>query len=185
LGSKEAWTTLSTQLFVDESKANGFLLAAVSIPCRDVDRLRSVIGGLHLRYQVRIHFRREQVSRQRQILDTLTAVGGISAVIYDATRFDSHKAGRNAAIARMADDAALARASRIVLESDDSVVEQDRVIIRKRLAQADLDGSVGVDHCRASAERLLAIPDVVAWCWAKGGAWRRDVQPLIKEVVEL
>jgi hypothetical protein len=176
---------VSVQLFVDESKAKGFLLAAASVPCSDVDRIRAAIGALHLRHQVRIHFRREQTTRQRKILEVLTSIGGISAVIYDATRFNDHKAGRNAAIARLADDAARLRASRIVLESDDSVADQDRLIIQKRLKQVELSDVIGVDHCRASGERLLAIPDAVAWCYAKGGAWRRDVMPLVKEVVEL
>jgi hypothetical protein len=176
---------VSVQIFVDESKAAGFLLAAAAVPCSEVDRLRAAVGALHLRHQVRIHFRREQTTRQRKILETLNTVGGISAVIYDATRFNDHKAGRNAAISRLADDAARMQASRIVLESDDSVVEQDRLIIAKRLKQAELDDVIGVDHCRASGERLLAIPDAVVWCYAKGGPWRRDVMPLVKEVIEL
>jgi hypothetical protein len=176
---------VSVEIFVDESKAKGFLLAAASISCGDVDRLRTTIGSLQLRHQVRIHFRREQTSRQNQILEALIAAGGIRTVVYDATRYGSHKAGRDAAIARMADDAAALGAARIVIEADDSAVDQDRAIIKRRLAVAGINGTIGVDHCRASEVRLLAVPDVVAWCYAKGGTWRQRADPLISDVVTL
>lgn len=29
---------------------------------------------------------------------------------------------------------------------------------------------------------LLAVPDAIAWCWAKGGQWRDRVQLLVTEV---
>jgi hypothetical protein len=38
------------------------------------------------------------------------------------------------------------------------------------------------EHRRASAEQLLAIPDVIAWCWAKGGDWRRRVERAVIDV---
>jgi hypothetical protein len=176
---------VSVQIFCDEGKSKGFLLAAASISCSDVDRLRGEIAGLLLRRQVRIHFRREQASRQRMILDSLIAAGGICTVVYDATRYGSQKAGRDAAIERMADHAAIVGASRIVLESDDSAVARDQAIIKRQLKRAGIDGTTGIDHCRASEVPLLAVPDVVAWCYAKGGTWRQRAEPLISDVVTL
>ena len=176
---------MSSQIFVDESKDKGFLLAASSISCADIGRLQSEISSLLLRRQVRIHFRREQEARRLRILEALTTAGRIRTVVFDATRFDSMKAGRVAAITRMADYAAAVRASRIVIESDDSAAEQDRKVIRRQLAAAGLDGIVGVDHCRACEVPLLAVPDVVAWCYAKGGIWRQRAEPLISDVVIL
>jgi len=38
------------------------------------------------------------------------------------------------------------------------------------------------EHRRASSEVLLALPDAVAWCWAKGGDWRRRIAPAVTEV---
>ena len=37
-------------------------------------------------------------------------------------------------------------------------------------------------HQRAHAELLLALPDVVAWCWVRSGDWRRRVSPIITTV---
>jgi hypothetical protein len=38
------------------------------------------------------------------------------------------------------------------------------------------------EHQRASAEQLLAIPDAIAWCWVKGGHWRRQIEPAVTSV---
>jgi len=176
---------VSVEIFCDESKAKGFLLAAASLPCGDGTRLQAEVTALLLRPQVRIHFRREQTPRQKLILDTLITAGGISTVVYDATRYGSNKAGRDAAIERMADHAAMVGASRIVLEADDSAVDQDQAIIKRQLKRAGIDGTTGIDHCRASEVPLLAVPDVVAWCYAKGGTWRQRAEPLISDVVTL
>jgi hypothetical protein len=40
-------------------------------------------------------------------------------------------------------------------------------------------------HKRANEEPLLAIPDAVAWSWAKGGHWRRRVTGIVADVVRL
>jgi hypothetical protein len=37
-------------------------------------------------------------------------------------------------------------------------------------------------HMRAREECLLAMPDGVAWGWARGGRWRAKVQRLVKDV---
>jgi hypothetical protein len=35
---------------------------------------------------------------------------------------------------------------------------------------------------RGTSEELLWIPDAIAWCWARGGAWRQRVVPLIDDI---
>jgi hypothetical protein len=32
---------------------------------------------------------------------------------------------------------------------------------------------------------LLAIPDAIAWCWAKGGDWRRRIESVVTDVREV
>ena len=29
---------------------------------------------------------------------------------------------------------------------------------------------------------LLTVPDAIAWCWARGGAWRERIQPVVRYV---
>jgi hypothetical protein len=40
-------------------------------------------------------------------------------------------------------------------------------------------------HRRAASELLLAVPDAIAWCWAKGGHWRRRVERIVTDVREV
>jgi hypothetical protein len=174
------------QIFVDESKADGFLLAAAPIPCSAVSRIRAEVTRLHLPRQVRLHFTTESPQRRKQIIGAFASLGDISAIVYDASGFGKDgKAGRDAAIARMAASAAMMPASRIILERDDSVVDQDSAIIKAQLVEAGVEHVVGVDHLRAREEPLLAIPDALAWCWTKGGEWRKLAEPLIADVVLL
>lgn len=35
------------------------------------------------------------------------------------------------------------------------------------------------EHRRAREELFLAIPDAIAWCWARGGTWRQRVEPVV------
>lgn len=175
---------MSSHVFCDESKARGFVLVASYVPCREVTRLREAVDALTLRRQVRIHFRREDDPRKEKILAALIDAKCTETVVYDARRH-SHKDGRDLAIAAMADDAAAARAQRIVVETDHSVVANDKLIIAARLALADREELTSSDHMLASEEGLLAVPDAVAWCYAKGGVWGKRAQPLIKRVVIL
>ncbi|GAB90929.1 hypothetical protein GORHZ_119_00580 [Gordonia rhizosphera NBRC 16068] len=38
------------------------------------------------------------------------------------------------------------------------------------------------EHQRPAAEPMLWVSDAVVWCYAKGGEWRRRVQPVINSV---
>lgn len=174
---------MSVQTFVDECKAGGFSLAAASIPCQDVPRLRAAVNSMRLPTQVRIHFVAESAQRRKSIMSALVDGGGISAKVYDARRFGDSKEGRDKAVARMAADQAAIPASRIVLETDDSAADADQVIIRQQLDKAGVTDQVGVDHMRARDEPLLAIPDALAWCFTKVGEWWKLAEPLIADVV--
>src|SRR5262249_44862768 len=125
----------------------------------------------------------ESPQRRKLIISTFASIGDVSSIIYDASSYSDGKVGRDAAITEMAARAARIPARRIVLERDDSAVEQDMRIIKTQLAVADVGDVVGVDHLRAREEPLLGIPDAIAWCWAKGGEWRKLADPLIADVV--
>jgi len=40
-------------------------------------------------------------------------------------------------------------------------------------------------HQRAHEEPLLALPDVVAWCWVRSGDWRRRIGPILADVRQI
>ena len=47
---------------------------------------------------------------------------------------------------------------------------------------ADCRDTLRYEHQRSHAEALLAVPDAIAWCWAKGGAWRTLIGPAVTAI---
>jgi hypothetical protein len=58
----------------------------------------------------------------------------------------------------------------------------DKRLLYQQVRAAGVADTLRYDHMRAHEECLLAIPDAVAWCWAKGGRWRTKIQPIVSEV---
>ena len=52
----------------------------------------------------------------------------------------------------------------------------------ERVRAAGCAETLRYQHQWAHEEPLPAIPDAVAWCRAKGGEWRRRVEPIIERV---
>jgi hypothetical protein len=175
---------MGAHIFADESKRSSFVLAAAFIPADELTKTRQLVASLRLPGQRRLHFVGEQDSRRRQILQAL-AGAGIQAVIYDGAGFRDGKIARDAAVARLAADAIRLRAQRLVLELDDSVAAKDRRVIREQLMKAGAPDGLLYEHLRAHEECLLSIPDAIAWSWSKAGPWRKQIEPLVTEVVVL
>lgn len=86
---------------------------------------------------------------------------GACVTVYDASDV-RHRAPRDAALERIADDLAKMGAGRLVLERDDSVHDSDRRVIRERCQVPDCLGLLVYEHMKAHEEPLLGIPDAVA-----------------------
>ncbi len=175
---------MGAHIFADESKRSSFVLVAAVIPPDDLTRMRQLVGSLRLPGQRRLHFVGEQDSRRRQILQALVGAD-IQTVIYDGAGFRDVKVARDTAVARLAADAIRMHAHRLVLELDDSVAAKDRLVIREQLMKAGAPDGLLYEHLRAHEECLLSIPDAVAWSWSKAGPWRKQIEPLVAEVVVL
>ncbi len=59
----------------------------------------------------------------------------------------------------------------LVFEQDDSLLSWDNQHLIEFTRAAGYRDTLGYQHGRASDEHLLAIPDAIASCWAKGGDW--------------
>jgi hypothetical protein len=172
---------VSSHIFVDETKHRDYLLVASIHVSGDVDELRKLLRGLVLKGQRRVHMKKESEPRKRAIA-TAICVAGVKATIYDAGRGYSDELDARAACLRaLVADAACQDDALLVLEQDDSLLEWDRRQLYSLARQARLP-LLRYEHRRASAEQLLAIPDAIAWSWAKGGDWRRRIQPVVTSV---
>lgn len=172
---------MSTHIFVDETKRNGYLLVAGVVLHGDLAAARKVIRGLVLPGQRRLHMKNESDSRKRAIASAIVELS-VQVTVYDAgKRYRNEQERRSACLRSLVGDAAARSASMIVLEQDDTLVVGDRKLLYRAVRDADCP-DLRYEHRRATAEQLLAIPDAVAWCWAKGGDWRRRVESVVVDV---
>lgn len=125
---------------------------------------------------------KESEPRRRLIADTIVR-SGVTAVVVDAGRAYPHELDARAACLRgVITFAHNANATRLVLEQDDSLLSWDARRLWEITGQVGCRDTLRYSHARASDELLLAIPDAVAWCWAKGGHWRDRIRPVVTGV---
>lgn len=172
----------SSTLFIDESKARGYLVVAAVVIPADLAALRRAVDELRLRGQRRLHFAKESDSRRRLILSALHAAD-VRALAYRAHERDD-LASRALCLNAVVEDAVRLGASRLVLEQDDSIIGRDRQLLFEQLQRTG-HRDLGYEHARAATESLLAIPDAIAWSIARGGQWRRRIDPMLEQLTEL
>lgn len=172
---------MSSHIFVDETKDRDYLLVASIHVSGELDELRKLMRGLVLKGQRRVHMKKESDSRKRAIAAAICGAG-VTATIYDAgRRYRDELDARAACLRGLVDDAAHQGDILLVLEQDDSLLDWDRRRLYALVRDAHFP-QLRYEHRRASAEQLLAIPDAIAWCWAKGGDWRRRIGPAVTTV---
>lgn len=79
---------------------------------------------------------------------------------------------------------AIEATTRLTIEQDDSLVAADRAYLYDAVRRHRAPDLV-YHHCRPQEEPLLWVSDAVVWCYAKGGEWRRRVQPIIGSVTSV
>lgn len=130
----------------------------------------------------------ERDSRRHAIADTVARMAdlGLETTIYDAGRRHRNERERRACCLRaLVLDAAQLPQSTITFDLDESMMSWDRQQMIELTRALGCGDRVRYSHATRSAEVLLAIPDAVAWCWARGGAWRRRIEPIVRSVQEV
>lgn len=173
---------MTDHVFVDETKRRDYLLVASVVASHDLDVLRRELRGLVLPGQRRLHMKDENDQRRRSIATAIVRSRS-QAVIYDAgSRRKTERESREACLQALVADLAQRGNTMLVLEQDDSLVNWDNQRLIEFTRAAGCRETVRYEHRHAAAEQLLALPDAIAWCWAKGGDWRRRVQPVVTAV---
>lgn len=176
---------MSVHIFVDETKQRDYLMVAGVVLPHDLQPLRRAVRELLLPGQRRLHMKDESDPRRRAIISALVQMD-IRATIYDAGR--SHRTQRDARAAclrALVADAASTGAGMLILEQDDSLLSWDNQRLIEYTRASGCRDSLRYEHRRAAQEQLLAIPDAIAWSWAKGGDWKRRIQPIVNDVQEV
>src|SRR5206468_2749532 len=162
---------MAEHAFADEYKERCYLVAAAIFPSADLARARRTIGRLVLPGQRRIHFANERDSRRRQIVNVIVDLAP-EVIIYDASAHRGDHARRAACLTQAVADLIKRQAELFVLERDDTSLEGDKRLLYRELRAAEQGDNLRYRHLRAHEEPLLAVPDAMAWCWAKGSHWQ-------------
>lgn len=172
-----------SHLYIDESKAKGYTLVAAAVIPGDVLALRKEIAKLRKRGQRRVHFVKEDDSRRREIIAAFSDLG-VQVCLFHAQGMTEPE-GREACLSAMVARAAAGGTRRIVLEKDASIENWDRRILYRELGKHGARDLITYQHEAAYDEPLLWIPDGIAWCYSRGGDWRRRIDGLIVDVTKL
>jgi hypothetical protein len=172
---------MSGHVYVDETMARGFAMIAVRLRPNEVVRARQRVRALLLPGQRRLHFVDEKDARRKLIIDVVAELP-VTAIVYNAPNAETKQRARRRCLRALVGECAARGDHLLVLERVDSLLGEDkRVIVQTRREHACED-TLRFEHLRAYEECLLWIPDVIAWCWARGGVWRQRVEPLIERV---
>lgn len=177
---------MSVKMFVDETKAKSYLVVAAAGIHTELQTCGKELRSLILPGQRALHMNSESTPRRRAIADTVARMKdlGVAATIYDAGKRGPTDKDRRARClgALVADAAALEADVRITFDLDETMTKWDRQKMIEFTRAADTRDRVTYLHRTRQTEMMLAIPDVVAWCWARGGDWRRRVEPVVSDV---
>ncbi|OBB32209.1 hypothetical protein A5763_11220 [Mycolicibacterium fortuitum] len=165
-------------IYVDETKQRDYLLVASVHAPADLTALRQVVRGLLLPGQRYLHMKNEKDGRKRTIAQAFVGAG-VQATVYRAgAEYRNERERRSACLRALIDDHASLNAH-IVLDEDETMVRFDNQKLVEYTRAAGCRDILRYEHKRSHTEALLAIPDAIAWCWAKGGEWRKLIQPAI------
>lgn len=169
-------------VFVDESKQRDYLLVAAVVMPSDLAEARRSLRSLVMPGQRRLHMKKESDARRRAIIDAITATGA-AAIIYNAGRPGRHELdAREVCLRAVVTDVAAAGHRMLIIEQDDSLLWWDRQRLIEITRAVGCRTTLRYEHRRAEQDMLLAVPDAISWCWAKGGQWHDRVRPLVTEV---
>ncbi|MEV8376913.1 hypothetical protein AB0P21_29490 [Kribbella sp. NPDC056861] len=165
---------MPVHVFVDETKSRGLLMAAARCQADDVAVHRKALRSLLLPGQERLHFNHERDPHRKKIVRTISEFR-LTVDIYHAER-DNTAARQRCLEAIVRDNAATAE--RLVVERDESTYGTDGKVLNAATHRFGCHGKLRWDLLAAKADPLLWVPDAVAWCWMRGGEWRRMIQGL-------
>jgi hypothetical protein len=170
-------------IYIDETKERGYVLAASTHVASDVDALRKTLrDNLVLRGQARIHMATERDSRRREISDIICRAGVTATVCNAEQRYRDPLDARAACLQAIVADIPPGMETLLVVEQDDSILHWDKQFLYNAVRAASLAHTVRYVHHRARTELLLSVPDAIAWCWARGGSWRKRILPAVSTV---
>lgn len=181
---------MTLHAFIDESRrGNRYLMAVVMVTPPQLTPLRQQMRRLLMPGERELHFKKEKEPRKRSLAQQVARLH-FETAIYVAPWNRSDEPARQACLARITHDLIMRDAQLMVLDSRNSWDGNDRDFHDRSTLQRILDkqprgGHLVFQHVDSTAEALLWLADVVAWCWGAGGAWRQKIGPVVTETASV
>jgi hypothetical protein len=165
---------MGEHIFVDETKARGFILVAVRVDNRDVARLRRAMRGLLMPGQERIHFGKESNRRRKLILAEL-ARHKIRFITVQSQERDLGLARKECLETLLHELVGTKVDAHIVIERDEGLIRQDTQVLAKFIRGQTNSGSLSYEFLAPRDDPGLWSADAIAWAIQRGGDWIRRI----------
>ena len=174
---------MSWNTYVDESARQSYLLCGVNVEQSRTAELRSNLRALRPPAQTRIHMYRESKATQERIVRELLTLEIHAWIIRVSRQVSKLPNSRHLAI-RSTSQIESMRRSRLLVFDQSSSHLADRRSLSEVASAVDFQFP-HYRHMNSRHEPLLWLPDIIAWCYGRGGPWRDAVEPLVDEVIEI
>lgn len=176
--------------FIDESRrGDQYLMAVALVTPRQLTPLRQRMHQLLLPGERELHFAKEQEPRKRRVTACIARLP-IEVIIYAGTCARGDEPVRQACLTTLTENLVVAEAQLMVLDSRNNWQgndrdRHDRSTLQRVLGKSRHSSNLVFQHVDSKFESLLWIADVAAWCWGAGGEWRRQIRPIVREVIPI
>ena len=171
-------------VLVDESKARSYFMVATTMGHGEAAAVRRELRSLVLPGQRGLHMQSESARRRRLIITTITMMARErewTIRLYDAGSAAPEKSHRRRCIEALVGDVESHAETHVVFDRDRLLESWDRQIMIEAGRFPTTGGRVTHEHQSRKVELLLAIPDALAWCWARGGPWRQQIREVVDD----
>lgn len=169
--------------YVDESARSHYMLCGVNVNQQDLELIRSSLKALTLRGKSRVHMYEESRGRQKSVAREIARFDVSAWLISVSSSTVKQPESRFLALKSMAEVKSLKDSRIMVLENSNSMRRDNRAL--NELSRSAHFQFPHYRHMNSRHEPLLWLPDIIAWCYGRGGTWRDAVEPLVTEVIEL
>jgi len=145
--------------------------------------IRQVMRDLRTKNSHHIHMYREPRGRQEHITQIVSNLEISAWLIEVSNNTAKEPLARNLAIQNIGNIQSIRNSRLLTLD----YINRNRIdnSILRGIAQNANYQFPHYRHMNSRHEPLLWLPDIIAWCYGRGGTWRDAVEPLVTEVIEL
>jgi hypothetical protein len=176
---------VTVHAFVDESaRPPQYLIAAAIVEPSRVRLLRQAMRALLMPGQRELHFKNERPIRRRCVADEIARLP-VEVRIYSRSCPKLGEPARQACVAQLVNDLLTRRAHRLVFDSRNEQDIHDERTLRRLLGSHPSASQLVYEHVDSTSESLLWIADVAAWCFGAGREWRKRIEPIVTDIVDV